>query len=167
MRGRELLALLRAGAIDGLSIGFRTVKGRVDPKSRIRKLDQIDLWEISIVTFPLLAGARVRAVKESQPPSRPVSFARARAEREWKTIFGGASDATMAQARAHPSLRAPAAKRLAAVHARRETPPAPRRERIRGWISETSTGSYENSGPSHEYSAIVVFSQFGSSRSGK
>ena len=71
VRARELLALLKAGAADGLSIGFRTVKGRVDPKSRIRKLDAIDLWEISLVTFPLLAGARVRAVKESRLASRP------------------------------------------------------------------------------------------------
>src|SRR5437764_14435515 len=70
-RGRELLALLRAGAIDGLSIGFCTVKGRLDPKSRIRKLDQIELWEISVVIFPLLAGARVRAVKGVRlPPSQ-------------------------------------------------------------------------------------------------
>src|SRR5206468_592038 len=84
------LALLRAGAIDGLSIGFRTVKGRVDPKSRIRKLDQIDLWEISIVTFPLLAGARVRAVKTAAAHDHAderllrrhprFSFPRARAE---------------------------------------------------------------------------------------
>jgi uncharacterized protein len=59
VRGRELLALLRAGTSDGLSIGFRTVKGRLDPKTRIRKLDVIDLWEISIVTFPLLPGARL------------------------------------------------------------------------------------------------------------
>jgi HK97 family phage prohead protease len=70
-RARELYALVAAGAIDGLSIGFRTVKGRVDPRSRIRKLDQVELWEISIVTFPLLAGARVRAVKEAEVPSRP------------------------------------------------------------------------------------------------
>lgn len=53
-RGRELLALLRAGAIDGLSIGYRTVRGQIDPKSRVRRLYQVDLWEISIVTFPLL-----------------------------------------------------------------------------------------------------------------
>ena len=65
VRARELLALLKAGAADGLSIGFRTVKGRLDPKTRIRKLEAIDLWEISIVTFPLLPGARVRAVKEA------------------------------------------------------------------------------------------------------
>src|SRR3954454_18673180 len=85
-RGRELLALLREGAIDGLSIGFRTVRGRIDPRSRIRKLDQVDLWEISIVTFPLLAGARVRAVKEMGAPSRPISHARARAEREFGAL---------------------------------------------------------------------------------
>jgi HK97 family phage prohead protease len=59
VRARELLALLKAGAADGLSIGFRTVKGRIDPKSRIRRLETIDLWEISIVTFPLLPGARL------------------------------------------------------------------------------------------------------------
>jgi uncharacterized protein len=62
-RGRELIALIRDGAIDGLSIGFRTRKARVDPKTRVRKLEAVDLWEVSIVTFPLLDGARVRAVK--------------------------------------------------------------------------------------------------------
>jgi HK97 family phage prohead protease len=70
-RARELYALLKAGAIDGLSIGFRTVKGRVDPRTRVRKLDALDLWEISIVTFPLAAGARVRAVKAAAASSRP------------------------------------------------------------------------------------------------
>jgi HK97 family phage prohead protease len=101
MRAREIFALVRAGAADGLSIGFRTVKGRIDPRSRIRRLAEVDLWEISIVTFPLLAGARVRALKERRPPCRSslparredperllrrhprLSFARARAEREW------------------------------------------------------------------------------------
>lgn len=84
-RGRELLALLRAGAVDGLSIGFRTVRGRVDPTSRVRKIIDLDLWEISIVTFPLLAGARVRATKAS-PTSPKLSYARARAEREWAGV---------------------------------------------------------------------------------
>jgi HK97 family phage prohead protease len=70
VRARELLALLNAGTSDGLSIGFRTVKGRIDPKTRIRRLETTDLWEISIVTFPLLPGARVRAVKEARSPSR-------------------------------------------------------------------------------------------------
>ena len=85
-RARELIALVKAGAVDGLSIGFRTVKGRVDPASRVRKIHELELWEISIVTFPLLAGARVRAVKEDRLPSRPFSFARARAEAEWRAL---------------------------------------------------------------------------------
>ena len=75
-RGHELLALLKAGTADGLSIGFRTVKGRLDPKTRVRKLDIIDLWEISLVTFPLLAGARVRSVKAASSP--PLFHARTR-----------------------------------------------------------------------------------------
>jgi HK97 family phage prohead protease len=103
-RGRELLSLLRAGAIDGLSIGFRTVKGRIDPRTRIRSLLAVDLWEISIVTFPLLAGARVRAVKHSPSRSQSgfalaqqsgagapplASFARARAEQDWRALMSG------------------------------------------------------------------------------
>jgi len=69
-RGRELLSLLRAGAIDGLSIGFRTAKARIDPRTHIRRIYAIDLWEISIVTFPMLTGARVRSVKGA-PRSPP------------------------------------------------------------------------------------------------
>lgn len=92
MRARELLALLKAGTADGLSIGFRTLKARIDPKTRVRKLAEVDLWEISLVTFPLLAGARVQSVsvpsvKENGIRSRPVSVARTRAEREWRDIF--------------------------------------------------------------------------------
>jgi HK97 family phage prohead protease len=79
-RGRELLSLLRAGAIDGLSIGFRTSKARIDPKTRIRRIYAVDLWEISIVTFPMLAGARVRAIKRSH--------VRTRAEQEWARAAG-------------------------------------------------------------------------------
>jgi HK97 family phage prohead protease len=62
-RGREVLALMRAGALDGLSIGFRTVEGRTDAKSGVRRLSRVDLWEISVVTFPMLPEARVCAVK--------------------------------------------------------------------------------------------------------
>ena len=78
-RARELMALVKEGAVDGLSIGFRTVKARVDPVTRIRRLHAVDLWEISIVTFPLLAGARVRAVKASSRPTPPHARTRRRA----------------------------------------------------------------------------------------
>ena len=115
-RARELLSLLRAGAIDGLSIGFRAARARIDPRTRVRSLLAVDLWEISIVTFPLLAGARVTAVKQAfSPPS--LSHARARAERAW----GRVADAAAA----------------ADEPARRRSPPrpdTPRRERrIKAW----------------------------------
>jgi uncharacterized protein len=98
MRARELLALLKGGAIDGLSIGYRTVRGAIDPRTRIRRLYQVDLWEISIVTFPLLDGARVSAVKEA-PPSR----LRAQAERDWAMLQGQSStDCGAADAPAPP-----------------------------------------------------------------
>lgn len=62
-RAREVLSLMRAGAIDGLSIGFRTVKGVRDPRTGVRRLEKIDLWEISVVTFPMLPEARISKVK--------------------------------------------------------------------------------------------------------
>jgi HK97 family phage prohead protease len=64
-RAREVLSLMRAGALDGLSIGYRTVRGRTDRKTGIRQLLEVDLWEISVVTFPMLPEARVEAVKSA------------------------------------------------------------------------------------------------------
>jgi HK97 family phage prohead protease len=59
-RGREVAALLAAGAIDGLSIGYRTVKAERDGKGK-RLLSELELWEVSLVTFPMLPEARVAA----------------------------------------------------------------------------------------------------------
>ena len=59
-RGREAAALLSAGAIDGLSIGYRTLRAERDPKGQ-RLLAEVELWEVSLVTFPMLAEARVSA----------------------------------------------------------------------------------------------------------
>jgi len=58
--GAEALALLRAGAIDGLSIGYRTVKASKSQGGG-RSLKQLDLWEVSLVTFPMLPEARVQS----------------------------------------------------------------------------------------------------------
>jgi len=63
-KSREVLSLMRAGVLDGLSIGFRAIKGRRDPASGIRRLEKVDLWEISVVTFPMLPEARVHRVKQ-------------------------------------------------------------------------------------------------------
>lgn len=62
-RAREVLELMRAGALDGLSIGFRTVRARKDAKAGLRRIVEADLWEISVVTFPMQPGARVESVK--------------------------------------------------------------------------------------------------------
>jgi HK97 family phage prohead protease len=67
-RGREALSLLGSGAVDGLSIGFRTKRATTEKASGLRRLLEIDLWEISIVTFPMLADARVSAVKRDRAP---------------------------------------------------------------------------------------------------
>jgi uncharacterized protein len=62
-KGRDVRALLLAGALDGLSIGFKAIKSRKARNQPHRILTEIDLWEISLVTFPALKGARVSSVK--------------------------------------------------------------------------------------------------------
>ncbi|MGH6821863.1 MAG: HK97 family phage prohead protease, partial [Methylocella sp.] len=64
-RGRELLSLLESGGLDGLSIGFKTVTAARDKTTATRRLIQVDLWEISLVTFPMLAGARATATRNA------------------------------------------------------------------------------------------------------
>ena len=62
-KGREAAALIEAGAIDGLSIGYRTVKAGKTTKGQ-RLLSELELWEVSLVTFPMLPSARVGAKGE-------------------------------------------------------------------------------------------------------
>ena len=62
-RARELMSLLETRGLDGLSIGFRTVRARRDRANAARLITEIDLWEISLVTFPMLPGARVTGIK--------------------------------------------------------------------------------------------------------
>lgn len=62
-KAREVVALMKAGALDGLSIGFHPTKSKTDEKSGLRKLYEVDLWEISIVTFPMQPQARIHAMK--------------------------------------------------------------------------------------------------------
>jgi HK97 family phage prohead protease len=66
-RAREVHSLMRSGALDGLSIGYRAVKATRDAKTGVRRLAEIDLWEISVVTFPMLPDARVTRVKRGAP----------------------------------------------------------------------------------------------------
>jgi hypothetical protein len=68
-RGREAAALVEAGAVDGLSIGYRTKRAARDGEGR-RLLQEIELWEVSLVTFPMLAEARVGGAKGESPEAR-------------------------------------------------------------------------------------------------
>ncbi len=62
-KGREAYALLKAGAINGLSIGFMATKRAYDETGNIRTVSEIDLWEVSLVTFPANTKARITDVK--------------------------------------------------------------------------------------------------------
>ncbi len=66
-RARDIHALMREGAVDGLSIGFRVERARPERPTGLRRLEKLDLWEISVVTFPMLPGARVETVKRTGP----------------------------------------------------------------------------------------------------
>ena len=57
-QAREAAALIAAGAIDGLSIGYRTLRAERDAQGR-RVLAEVELWEVSLVTFPMLREAKV------------------------------------------------------------------------------------------------------------
>lgn len=68
---RFAAALARAGAMDGLSIGFRPVRAR--RSGPLRVLVEVDLWEVSLVTFPMLPGARFRRAGPAPPgAARPI-----------------------------------------------------------------------------------------------
>ncbi len=73
-KGREAAELIRAGAMDGLSIGYRTKRAVKNDKGQ-RVLTELELWEVSLVTFPMLPSARV-AAKGSDPE----------AENTWRSI---------------------------------------------------------------------------------
>ncbi len=73
-RGRELLSLLDSKGLDGLSIGFKTVTARRDRATGARLLQQVDLWEVSLVTFPMLDGARVTEAKRRAKDTAECAF---------------------------------------------------------------------------------------------
>ncbi len=69
-RAREAHALLKAGAISGLSIGYTPVEFTIDPDTGVRRITRVDLWEISLVTFPANASAQITRVKQRTPDPR-------------------------------------------------------------------------------------------------
>lgn len=68
-RVKATYAAMKAGELDGLSIGFNTRKSKMDNETGIRTLTEIDLWEVSLVTFPANDPARVSDVRADALPS--------------------------------------------------------------------------------------------------
>ena len=64
-RARSTHANMRANSISGISIGFESIRDAIDKATGIRHLQEIMLWENSIVTFPANTQARVDAVKNA------------------------------------------------------------------------------------------------------
>jgi HK97 family phage prohead protease len=64
-RAKEARALMQAKAINGLSIGFVTREDSYDRVTGIRTLKKVDLWEVSIVTFPANPQAQIANVKSA------------------------------------------------------------------------------------------------------
>lgn len=89
VRGKEAHVLLKMGALNGLSIGFISKEWTYNQDDDIRTLTEIDLWEVSLVTFPANEKARVTNVKSADELSAPKD-----AERILRDAGFSKSDAT-------------------------------------------------------------------------
>ena len=110
-RGREVHELMKMGALDGLSIGYRVdPKGvEYDEKGKTRRIKSVDLMEISAVTFPMNPKARVEAVKGTD-----------RSVREWETFFRDEGNLSRSEAKAAANAVSKALEQRDAV--KEETP---------------------------------------------
>lgn len=86
-RGKSIYAAMREGALDGLSIGFVTREAAYgkEPDEPQRTIKAVDLWEVSVVTFPANGDARVNEVRGIDLTEREFE--------EWLTRAGGFSRA--------------------------------------------------------------------------
>lgn len=66
-RGKEAHALMKMKALNGLSIGFVCTAKSYNDRDGTRTISEIDLWEVSLVTFPANSAARVTGVKSEDP----------------------------------------------------------------------------------------------------
>lgn len=71
----EIADLIEMGGIEGLSIGYRTQEYEMDAEKGIRKLTKLDLWETSVVTFPMNEMAGIYAMKAEDITQRQIERA--------------------------------------------------------------------------------------------
>jgi HK97 family phage prohead protease len=87
-KARECHEMLKAGLIDGLSIGFRTIERSWNDDENIRYLLKVQLWEISVVTFPANADSLVDDIKNGEPRFKTIrefeGFLRDEGNLSWK-----------------------------------------------------------------------------------
>lgn len=76
-QAREAYALLKAGAVSGLSIGYSPRRVRRDADSGVRKLYAVDLVEVSLVTLPANSAAQVTVVKGDIHPAQAMALCQA------------------------------------------------------------------------------------------
>jgi HK97 family phage prohead protease len=62
-KGAEAYELIRMGAVSGLSIGYRIKKDGAQWEGNARRLKNLDLHEVSVVTMPMNEQAKIVAVK--------------------------------------------------------------------------------------------------------
>lgn len=99
-RAKEAHALLKSKAVQGMSIGYTVKEFDIDAKTGVRILLDIDLWEISLVTFPANAQAGVTAIKGGVPKTmrefehflRDAGFSRRQAKSLAAHGFGAAPE---------------------------------------------------------------------------
>jgi hypothetical protein len=84
-RVKATYAAMKEGELDGLSIGFHTRKSKMDETTGIRTLTDVQLFEVSLVTFPANDPARVVDVRSAGDLPSEREFER------WLTKVGGFS----------------------------------------------------------------------------
>ena len=93
--GNEVYTLVKEKAVSGLSVGYRTTDYEYNADGH-RLLKEVDLWEVSVVTFPMNVEATIDAVKaagmskkEVEETLRDAGFSRSVA----KALIAGGYDA--------------------------------------------------------------------------
>ena len=76
-RAKEAYSLLKEGVIGGLSIGYSPLKYRLNEKTGVRMLSVVELWEVSLVTFPANEAAKITVVKQGASPTQLVELVQA------------------------------------------------------------------------------------------
>lgn len=99
-QGREARALLKAGDIDGLSIGYSVVRAKRDEETGVRELHEVKLWEVSLVTFPMneMAVAQAKAQRDADELRDRLAAGDRLTEREMEQLLKGALGLSNSQA---------------------------------------------------------------------